>query len=66
MNTKDIIKRNRELQVFLNTHNEKVYENMVVYIRLNSLSERVTEETLLEILEHLIIGQQKGGRNLWL
>ncbi|MCM3540336.1 hypothetical protein [Priestia endophytica] len=60
MNMKDIIKRNRELQASLNTHNEKVYENMVVYIRLNSLSERATEETLLEILEHLVIGQQNG------
>lgn len=61
MNAKDIIQENNDKREQLNTHNTGDYEDMLAYIRLNSnKSEQQTEEILLELLDHLLIGQKEG------
>lgn len=55
MNVKDIIKLNNEKREHLSDINKEYYENMLIYIRLNTnKSEQQTEEVLLELLEHLL------------
>lgn len=45
----------------LTKENEAIYEDMLVYIRLNAnKSEQQTEEVLLELLEHLLHAQNEG------
>ena len=47
MNSKDIIKLNNNLREKLSEENKEVYEDMLVYIRLNAnKSEQQTEEVL--------------------
>ncbi|GGA84406.1 DUF1129 family protein [Ornithinibacillus halotolerans] len=60
MNSKDIVKLNNELREKLTATNKEIYEDMLVYIRLNNKSEQHTEEVLYEILEHLIQAQEEG------
>ncbi|MEN2769238.1 DUF1129 family protein [Ornithinibacillus xuwenensis] len=61
MNSKDIIKMNNDLREELSEENKKIYEDMLVYIRLNAnKSEQQTEEVLLELLEHLLQAQSEG------
>lgn len=61
MNSKELIKSNFELREQLNEANRKYYDRLVVYIRSNlSKDTQVTEETLYEILQHLIEIQQEG------
>ncbi|WP_047981027.1 DUF1129 family protein [Ornithinibacillus contaminans] len=58
MISKDIIRLNNEMREKLTEENKKIYEDMLVYIRLNAKkSEQDTEEVLLEILEHLLEAQ---------
>lgn len=61
MNSKEIIKLNNEMRNELTKENEAIYEDMLVYIRLNAnKSEQQTEEVLLELLEHLLQAQKEG------
>lgn len=60
MNTTEMIKRNNERRKLLDKENLKVYEDAMIYIRLNDRSEFATEGILLELLEHLIEAQQHG------
>lgn len=61
MNAKDIIKVNNQKRDELNDENLADYEDMLLYIRLNSAkSEYDTEEILLELLEHLLQAQDQG------
>ncbi|WP_059052310.1 DUF1048 domain-containing protein [Paenibacillus senegalimassiliensis] len=60
MNTIEMTKRNNERRELLNKENLKVYEDAMIYIRLNARSEYATESILLELLEHLIEAQQHG------
>ncbi|WP_018751573.1 DUF1129 family protein [Paenibacillus sanguinis] len=60
MNTTEMIKLNNERRELLNKENLKVYEDAMIYIRLNARSEYATESILLELLEHLIEAQQHG------
>lgn len=60
MNTTEMIKRNNERRELLKKENLKVYEDAMIYIRLNARSEYATESILLELLEHLIEAQQHG------
>ncbi|PAV30680.1 hypothetical protein CIL05_06150 [Virgibacillus profundi] len=61
MNAKEIIKLNNEKREQLNEANLAYYEDMLLYIRLSSArSEQYTEETLLELLEHLLQAQEEG------
>lgn len=59
--TKELIQENNEKREQLTAANEQYYSNMLVYIRSKfSLSERAIEELLMELLEHLLEGQQDG------
>jgi DNA-binding ferritin-like protein (Dps family) len=61
MNSKDIIQLNNEMREQLSPGNKEIYEDMLVYIRLNSnKSEQQTEELLYELLEHILQGQKIG------
>ncbi|VDG89497.1 Uncharacterized membrane-bound protein conserved in bacteria [Lysinibacillus sphaericus] len=59
--TKELIRENNEKREQLTEENEQYYTNMLVYIRSKFLlSERATEELLMEMLEHLLEGQKDG------
>lgn len=61
MNVKDLIALNNEKRGELNEKNLAYYEEMLVYIRMNfNKSELQTEETLLELLEHVLQAQAEG------
>ena len=61
MKTSEIVKQNYELKKQLNVENEQFYNKFLVYVRANGLKdERAVEETLLEILQHLLEAQQAG------
>ena len=61
MNSKDIIKLNNDMREKLSEENKGIYEDMLVYIRLNgNKSEQQTEEVLYELLEHLLEAQEEG------
>ncbi|WP_068676161.1 DUF1129 family protein [Oceanobacillus sp. Castelsardo] len=61
MNAKDIIKLNNEKREQLSESNKTYYEDMLMYIRLNTnKSEQQTEEVLLELLEHLLEADNNG------
>ncbi|WP_414043820.1 hypothetical protein ACMGE9_03225 [Macrococcus sp. EM39E] len=58
MNTKEIIKQNNLKRKELTPENLKVYEEVVMYLRGDlSISEHVTEVTLLDLLDHLLESQ---------
>jgi uncharacterized membrane-anchored protein len=61
MNVKDMIKLNNEKREHLSDVNKEYYEDMLIYIRLNTnKSEQQTEEVLLELLEHLLEADRNG------
>lgn len=62
MTTEELIKRNTILQRSLTRENAVAYEIVLAYVRGSNVSERATEETLLEIIEHLITGQKHGKK----
>lgn len=58
MKTKDIIEQNNLKREELTPENLKVYEEVLMYLRCDlSLSERVTEVTLMDLLDHLLEAQ---------
>jgi DNA-binding ferritin-like protein (Dps family) len=61
LNSKDFIKLNNDMRDKLSEENKEIYEDMLVYIRLNgNKSEQQTEEVLFELLEHLLEAQKEG------
>lgn len=61
MKTSELIEQNNQRRELLTEENEKYYTNLLLYIRTKlTLSEQQLEEVLLEMLEHLIEGQQEG------
>lgn len=61
VSAKTLIEINNRKRKLLTEENEKYYSDLLIYIRSNmSVSERATEEILLEILEHLLEGQREG------
>ncbi|SFG48961.1 DUF1129 family protein [Sporolactobacillus nakayamae] len=61
ISSKQLILENNEKRKLLTKENEDYYDNMLVYIRLNwKASEQQSEEILMELLDHLIEGQQDG------
>lgn len=56
-----LIAENNDKRAQLNAENKKVYEDMLVYVRLSfDKSEAETEEVLMELLDHLLILQEEG------
>ena len=61
VSTKELIKENNVKRDLLSEENEKYYSNLLMYIRSRlSISERSTEEVLMEMLDHLLEGQEEG------
>ena len=61
MNTKEFIEMNNEKRKKLTEENEAYYSDILIYVRLKlELSEHSTEEVLMEILDHLLEGQEAG------
>ncbi|MGN1385586.1 MAG: DUF1048 domain-containing protein [Bacillus sp. (in: firmicutes)] len=60
MKVEDLVKENAEKQKLLSEENEKVYGDILLYIRLSSVDEKWSEELLLEILDHILEGQAEG------
>lgn len=63
MNTQKLIEENNDKRELLTSENEKYYSDMMVYIRLGGglmLSEQQSEEVLMEMLDHLLDGQNEG------
>ena len=61
--TKQLIIENNQERKKLTEDNLKVYEEVVVYLRTNLVSESQIEEVLTEILGHLIELQSNGGNH---
>jgi uncharacterized membrane-anchored protein len=58
---KQLIEINNRRRSELTPENEKYYSDFLIYIRLQFfLSEQQSEEVLMEILDHLIDGQNEG------
>jgi len=61
MKANELIEQNNQNRELLTKENEKYYSKLLMYIRTKlSLSEQQSEEVLLEMLEHLIEGQEEG------
>ncbi|ALC86687.1 hypothetical protein AM499_13250 [Bacillus sp. FJAT-22090] len=61
MKASELIEQNNQKRELLTEDNEKYYSGMLLYIRTKlSLSEQQSEEVLMEMLDHLIEGQEDG------
>ncbi|MBS4201922.1 DUF1129 family protein [Bacillus sp. FJAT-49732] len=61
MNVKKLIAENNRKRELLTPENEAYYSDMLIYIRLQmALSEQQSEEVLMEMLDHLLEGQEEG------
>jgi uncharacterized membrane-anchored protein len=61
MKAKQLIEENNRKREQLTPESEKYYNDMLLYIRLQlSLSEQQSEEVLMEMLDHLLDGQDEG------
>lgn len=61
MNKNQLIEANNALRNELNLENKAYYESMLFYIRANlTKDEQLTEETLYEVLQHIIEVQRDG------
>lgn len=61
MTVDQLVKLNNEKRKLLTEENETYYTDLLVYIRMNwRLSERQTEEVMLEMLDHLLDAQNEG------
>lgn len=56
-----LIEENNRKREMLTEENEKYYSDLLLYIRTQiSLSEQQSEEVLMEMLDHLLEGQEEG------
>ena len=61
MKASELIAQNNQKRDLLTEDNERYYSNLLIYIRTKlSLSEQQSEEVLMEMLDHLLEGQQEG------
>ncbi|MDN3426099.1 DUF1129 family protein [Microbacterium sp. APC 3898] len=57
----ELIKENNHKRDFLNAENEKIYEDLLLYIRTDlRVNEQAAEELLMDLLDHLIEAQENG------
>ncbi|MFD3447560.1 HAAS domain-containing protein [Microbacteriaceae bacterium 4G12] len=62
MNTNDLVALNWKKQQLLTKENEKIYGDILIYVRMSNLSEEATESVLLELLDHLLEAQENGKK----
>ena len=60
MKVSDLIKENADKQKLLSEENNQIYGDILLYIRSSAVDEEWAEETLFEILNHLLDAQEKG------
>jgi uncharacterized membrane-anchored protein len=61
LEAKQLIQMNNKKRTGLTPENEKYYDDFLIYIRLQlTVSAQQSEEVLMEILDHLLEGQQEG------
>ena len=61
MNVKELIEQNNQKRKNLNEENKKTYTDLMLYIRTKlTLSEKQSEEVLIEMLDHLLDAQEEG------
>lgn len=61
MNTDELVEQINERQEHLTKENKKYYGDILVYVRLSfDKSEQESEETLAEILDHILLAQEEG------
>lgn len=61
MSVENLVKENNRKRKLLTEANEKYYTDLLVYIRLQwRLSEQQSEEILMDMLDHLLDGQDEG------
>jgi uncharacterized membrane-anchored protein len=61
LEAKQLIQMNNKNRTGLTPENEKYYDDFLIYIRLQlTVSAQQSEEVLMEILDHLLEGQQEG------
>ncbi|VEF49106.1 membrane protein [Bacillus freudenreichii] len=61
MIAQELIEENNRKRELLTPENGTYYSDMLIYIRLQwSLSEQQSEEVLMEMLDHLLDGQEEG------
>ncbi|WP_347835339.1 hypothetical protein [Gracilibacillus sp. JCM 18860] len=61
MDASVLIEQNNQKRKLLNEENKKVYEEMLLYVRLFfNKSEQESEEILMELLDHLLDAQGEG------
>lgn len=59
--TTELIKENNHKRDYLNAENEKVYEELLLYIRTDlRVDEHAAEELLMDLLDHLVEAQENG------
>lgn len=59
--TQRLIEQNNELRSQLNTENEKLYSDLLIYIRTDlRVASLESEQLLIDLLQHLIDAQQEG------
>ena len=60
-NAKKLIEENNQKRPLLTAENKKVYDDFLIYIRTDlRVAEREGEELLMDILDHILEGQQEG------
>lgn len=60
MTLKEMVERNNEFRKKLTLDNKMIYDDVLLYIRFSPINQRDGEALLLEILDHLLILQEKG------
>lgn len=59
--TTELIKENNDKRGILTSENEKIYEDLLLYIRTDlRVDEHAAEELLMDLLDHLIEAQENG------
>ncbi|MDQ0427833.1 putative membrane-anchored protein [Planomicrobium stackebrandtii] len=59
--TTELIEENNDKRELLNSDNEQVYENLLLYIRTDlRVDEHAGEEILMDLLDHLLEAQENG------
>jgi len=60
-NAAELIKENNQKRELLNVENEKIYTDVLLYIRTDlRVDEHAAEELLMDLLDHLIEAQENG------
>ena len=61
--TKQLVGENNDKRKRLSTDNNRLYDDFLIYLRTDlRIAEHDTEEVLMDLLDHLLEGQEEGKR----